>query len=50
MQVAVLAQARLSDLTDQIQESTTQAEVMGEQGDVDAAQAAAQKTERLKVC
>ena len=43
-------QAKLNQLDDEIQESVTQAEVLGEQGDVDAAQAAAAKTDRLKVC
>lgn len=44
-----MLQAKLNQLTDEIQESITQAEVLGEQGNVDAAQAAAAKTERLKV-
>ena len=42
-------QTRLAEMNDELQELLTKSEVLGEQGDVDGAQAAAAQAEQLRV-
>ena len=43
------AQTRLTEMNDELTELLTKSEVLGEQGDVDGAQAAASQAEALRV-
>ena len=48
-EAAALSQTRLTEMNDELTELLTKSEVLGEQGDVDGAQAAASQAEALRV-
>ena len=49
LRVCARAQAKLAEMNDELQELLTKSEVLGEQGDVDDAQAAAAQADGLRV-